>query len=115
MSSTVFETSAHSSPAAGASTGSGAAARPESVTAHHASEGPKRPLPGEAAGVPAGEQDTGVVLEDPVLVAQDGMDQAADGLGRGMAGGGFASEEVDQSGFAEEVPASSRASVMPSV
>ena len=51
-----------------------------------------------------GEQDTGVVLEDPVLVAQDGMNQAAHGLRRRMAGGSFASEEVDQSGFAEEVP-----------
>jgi hypothetical protein len=51
-----------------------------------------------------GEQDTGIVLKDPVLVAQDGMNQAAHGLRRGMAGGSFASEEVDQSGFAEEVP-----------
>jgi hypothetical protein len=39
-----------------------------------------------------------------LLVAQDGMNQAAHGLRRGMAGGSFASEEVDQSGFAEEVP-----------
>ena len=70
---------------------------------------------GAELGVPAGEQDGGVVLQDAPLVAHDGVDQAADRLGRRVAGGGFASEEVDQSGFAEEVPASSRASVMPSV
>src|SRR5829696_970065 len=56
----------------------------------------------EAAGVPAGEQDGGVVLEDAVLVGQDGLDESASGLGWGVAGGGFAFEEVDQPGFAEE-------------
>ena len=44
---------------------------------------------------PAGEQDGGVVLEEATLVAHHGVYQAADRLGRRVAGRGFASEEVD--------------------
>jgi hypothetical protein len=53
--------------------------------------------------IPAGEQDGGVVLEDTPLMPHDRVDQAADGLGRGVARRCLASEEVDHPVLPEEV------------
>ena len=58
---------------------------------------------GAELGVPAGEQDGGIVLEDAPLMAHHGLDQSADRFGRRVAGRGFASEEVDQTLLTEEV------------
>ena len=57
------------------------------------------------SGGPVGEQEGGVVLEDTLLVVENGVDDLTQGLRRRLGGGGLAFEEVDEPAGAEHGPA----------
>ena len=60
--------------------------------------------PALSAGEPFQDHDAGVVLELVGLVGEDVPHEAADCLGRGVAGGGGRADEVGQPLLAEELP-----------
>ena len=57
---------------------------------------------GPGGRVPESKQNSGVIVQDTLLVIDDGVDEASDRF-RWMSGCGFGSQEVGESGLAEEV------------